>query len=160
MSITGNDFNDAAIKKFIYEVSNCSSTLTLALNLVMSYELSFEQKAKFKQSIIRNNLFYDNYNNNNELGEINLHNLLNQIFYADLNEKITSWQVRVRIIELKHLIGINETVYCVVEIGDQKFRTKEKHIDNLLFNDDDEVRLSSYFKILIKNSHLLMMNKL
>lgn len=108
-------------------MSSCTSTLTLALNLIMSYELSFDQKAKFKKTIIKSNLLFDNsYGNSNELGEINLPNFLSQLFYTDLNEKITSWQVRVRIIELKHLVGINENVYCIVEIGDKKFKTKRK----------------------------------
>lgn len=126
------------VKNFIYDVGFCTSTLNLALNLLVSYELSYEQKEEFKKTLIKFNPYDDPYE---ELNEINLHNLIDQIFNPiDLNEeKITSWQVRVRIIELKHIAGINETVYCVIEIGDQKFRSKEKSLENLNYSNDDQV---------------------
>jgi hypothetical protein len=120
------------IKNFFDEIGNSSLLLTLALNLIMSYELSFEQKAKFKKSLIKNNPY------NFDLNEVNPINFLSELFESESNEKITSWQVRVRIIELKHLSGSNETVYCVVQIGDSRYRTKEKTFDNLLFSDEDD----------------------
>lgn len=70
-----------------------------------------------------------------------LHSLMQQIFYSD-DEKITAWQVRVRIVELKHLVvgvPLGQLVYCVIDIGGKKFRTKEKQIDALNFDADDEV---------------------
>ena len=105
----------------------------------MNFELSYEQKEKFKKALTRNNSF--DYFESNDLNDFNRYNLLNQFFrFEQFNEKITSWQVRVKIIELKNLVGTNETVYCEVEIGDYKFRTREKSIDYLNFsNEEDEV---------------------
>ena len=37
------------------------------------------------------------------------------------------------------MIGINETVYCIINVGDLKFKTREKYIDNLQFYDENEV---------------------
>ena len=57
-------------------------------------------------------------------------------------EKITAWQVRVRIVELKHLVvgaPIGQLVYCLVEIDGNRFRTRPKQIDALNFEEDDEV---------------------
>ena len=116
-------------------MSNSSATLSLALNLIMSYELSFEQKASFKKALVKNNPLSSSY----EWNDVKSHMLLNQLFYDTSLLRITSWQVRVVIHELRHLAGSNETVYCLVEIGDQKFKTKEKHIDSLSFENDNQV---------------------
>jgi hypothetical protein len=66
---------------------------------------------------------------------------MQQIFFVE-EEKITSWQVRVRIVELKHLVvgaPLGQLVYLVVEIGEKRFRTRDKQIDALDFDNDDEV---------------------
>ena len=76
---------------------------------------------------------------NETLNDINTHNLISQLFYTESDEKITSWQVKVRIIEIKHLVGLNKAVYCIVKIGNQIFRTKEKSIENLDLSNEDEV---------------------
>jgi hypothetical protein len=105
----------------------------------MGYELSIEKRDRLKTFLL------DNEYESEVLDDLNTHNFLGQLFYTEQDEKITSWQVKVRIIEIKHLIGISESVYCIVEIGDQKFRTKEKSIDNLDFNNEDEVKKTSLF---------------
>ena len=70
-----------------------------------------------------------------------LHALMQQMLYTN-EEKITAWQVRVRIVELKHLVvgaPIGQLVYCLVEIDGNRFRTRPKQIDALNFEEDDEV---------------------
>ena len=138
------------------EVGICPISLSLALNLIMSYELAYEQKGKYRQDTrkslneheiikkifitkgILKKLLVKNNPYENQFNETNSHSFLDQIFYTNPNaDKITSWQIRVKIIELRHLVGSNETVYCLVEIADQKFRTKEKRIDDLHFKDDE-----------------------
>ncbi|CAF0895015.1 unnamed protein product, partial [Brachionus calyciflorus] len=136
LDIIVNELNDETVFKWLKQVCKCSSTLNLALILIMSFELNNDQKAKFRKSIIRNN-FSLNPIESTYTNEIFLPNLLSQIFYTDLNEKIHSWQVRVRIIELKLLLGVEGTIYCIVDIGDQKFRTKDKSINNLQFEDEE-----------------------
>jgi hypothetical protein len=112
----------------------------------MPFQINTTQKYLFKKSVIKNNPFLDKtnsyyyYNKYEQNNDLNSHYILNQLFYSEYdNEKITSWQIRIRLIEIKNLIGINETVYCIIEIGDKKFKTKEKYIDNLQFYDDDMV---------------------
>lgn len=77
--------------------------------------------------------------NNREQEELknqkNLKNYLHSSLYANMNKKSNSWQIRVNIIELKYLHGNNENVYCLVEIGDQSFKTSVKKIDFLKFNE-------------------------
>ena len=131
-----HELGDEAVRTLVHEVSSSSSTLSLALNLIMSYELSYEQKASFKKSLIKNNPFYFNYESN----EIKTHILINQLFYDIHYLRITSWQVRVILHELKHLTSSgNEVVYCVVDIGGHKFKSKETQIDNLNFENDKQV---------------------
>ncbi len=116
-------------------MSNSSSTLSLSLNLILSFELDSEQKALFKKFLIKNNPF----GFKSDWNEVKTHIFLNQIFYDTHYLKITSWQVRVVLHEVKHLAGSNETVYCIVEIADQKFKSKEKLIDNFKFENENQI---------------------
>jgi len=135
VSVLANRFDDELVKTFILEVSSSSSTLSLALNLIMSFELSIEQKSSFKKYIIKNNPFDFNYNWN----EVKTRIFLSQLFYDTHYLKVTSWQVRVVLHEIKHLTGSNETVYCIVEIANQKFKSKEKLIDNFKFENENQI---------------------
>lgn len=145
------------IQSFLSEVGYCTSTLNLALNLLISYELTHERKERLKQQLLSNQTYnelanhsstsrnHSSSSHNDEEQELNviahLHSLMQQIFYVE-EEKITSWQVRVRIVELKHLVvgaPLGQLVYLVVEIGEKKFRTRDKQIDALDFDNDDEV---------------------
>ena len=90
----------------------------------MSYKIIPEYKKSFKNSIIKNN----NFNDYCEWNEVKSHLLFNQLFDDTSLLKITKWQCRVVLHELKRLSGPFQTVYCIVEIGDQKFKTKEKNI--------------------------------
>ena len=51
--------------------------------------------------------------------------------------KVKSWLARLKLIEIKDLYGPSETVYCVVQLGTQKYTSIEKSIQTLKF---DEVR--------------------
>ena len=64
-----------------------------------------------------------------------LDNSSSKIFASKLMNKVTSWQVRVQIIEIKYLLGTNEEVFCQVEIGGNKFTTANKRIGSLTFNE-------------------------
>jgi hypothetical protein len=61
--------------------------------------------------------------------------LVPHLLTKNLNNKVTTWQVRVNLIELRHIIGNNERVYCMVEIGDQRFYSSVKSIERLKFNE-------------------------
>jgi hypothetical protein len=58
---------------------------------------------------------------------------INESFYNELN----SWQIRVRIIRMKYLLGLTENTlcYCKIKIGDEEFKTKEKPIESLNYNE-------------------------
>jgi hypothetical protein len=101
----------------------------------MSFELSIELKSSFKKYIIKNNPFDFNYNWN----EVKTRIFLSQLFYDTHYLKVTSWQVRVVLHEIKHLTGSNETVYCIVEIANQKFKSKEKPIENFKFENENQI---------------------
>jgi hypothetical protein len=63
-------------------------------------------------------------------------NYFSQILQASkLYNKITSWVVRVDLIEIKNLVGSNENVFCIIEIGDQKYKTSVKQFDKLIYNE-------------------------
>jgi hypothetical protein len=51
--------------------------------------------------------------------------------------KIDNWQIRVRIIKLKYLLGITENTlcYCTIKIGDHEFKTSIKSSNDLSFNE-------------------------
>lgn len=166
MSLSSTFDDGGALQSFLSEVNYCPVTLSLALNLLISYELSYERKELLKRHLMSNQLFSElrsstrsnaaisrsnksslkmSQPKNEDEEEHNvvahLHALMQQLFFEE-EEKITSWQVRVRLVEFKHLIvgaPLGQLVYCIVEIGDKKFKTKEKQIDALNFEDDDQV---------------------
>ena len=51
----------------------------------------------------------------------NLTNLYNKLVNKNLNPKMTSWQIKVQLIEIKNLFGNNKSVYCLVKIDNQVF---------------------------------------
>ena len=124
---------DELVRKFIFEVGRTPSLLTLALNFVFKYELDEIIKVNINKLLIKHNPF-SNYDFN---FHESAHNLLNQYFSMETEEMLTNWQITVTLLEIKNLIGVNEKVFCLVEIGDKKFYTREKHIDRLQFNEED-----------------------
>jgi hypothetical protein len=85
---------------------------------------------------------FDKYkdNNKNRSNIVNLNNsskspIVPQLLTPQLNNKITSWQIRLNLIEIKHLLGNNENVYCSIQIGHQSFTSSVKPIDRLKFNE-------------------------
>lgn len=162
---------DLSLDSFLAEINYSPMTLNLAFNLLLSFELPYEQKELLKQKLMASRYVY------NDIGDIptrprriprssktvrtsadrledddtevnmatHLHALMQHVFFAE-EEKITSWQVRVRIVDIKHLVvgtSLGQVVYCIIEIGDKHFRTRDKQVDALKFDDDDEV--SKYF---------------
>jgi hypothetical protein len=61
--------------------------------------------------------------------------LLNDLANKLKSNRLNSWQVRVQLIELKHILGHNENVYCTVQIANQMFKSSVKPVENLKFND-------------------------
>jgi hypothetical protein len=139
ISIITENTDDKNVIKNFFQTIGTNSTLKLALNLLMSYELSYEEKLKFKKSLMKNN---PNDENIYDFNDVCSHSMFNQIFnWNNLRkEKITNWQVRLRLIEIRHLSGLlNEKLYCLIQIGDKFFRTAERNIQNLNFENEDQV---------------------
>jgi hypothetical protein len=68
---------------------------------------------------------------------------------------IKNCRVLVKIIELKFLSGTNENVYCTVQVGNQqKFRTSEKSIETLIFN-EVKTKLNSHQ---VHSTYFLLLN--
>lgn len=115
----------------------------------MSFEIDYSFRLLFRNNITKFKIQSGNWMASYEFEEKNLSSYLSQLFVTDLYEKmISNWQVRLRILDLRHLFGINETVYCVVQIGDKIFRTKDKNIEKLDFN--EVFLLNSIFLGIIK----------
>lgn len=112
----------------------------------MTYEMSFELQKSIKNQLNKNNYVFKMLKDAYDLNEFqNSHNnLMNQFFKTEniYNEESISWQIRVRIIEIKNLTGSNQNVFCVIQIGDNIFRTKQRHIDKLQFNNGDDNQVS------------------
>lgn len=60
---------------------------------------------------------------------------VSQLISKRYSNRLTSWQVRVNLIEIRHLLGTNKDVYCIIRIGDQVFRTNTKPIDKLKYHE-------------------------
>lgn len=137
-------------------IGSSPTLLKLAINLIMSYELNNELQEHIKNQLKQNNLLYKLFNDEIELYDYqNSHdNLMKQFFKTDLKnifyDEPISWQIQLRIIEIKNLNAtLNQNVYCVVQIGDNEFRTKTRLVDKLQFNngDDSQVKTKYNFKL-------------
>ena len=65
-------------------------------------------------------------------------NIINLIGNEQFTAKIlNSWQIRVRILKLKYLLGIKEntSIYVKVSIGEQDFSTQIKQVNDLTFTE-------------------------
>jgi hypothetical protein len=107
--------------------------LAFAIDLIEYYELSLEDKERIR-GIIRLSCNY-------EWTDATRNIYFSHIFNEANREPINSWQVKVKLHELelhelKHYKGLNETIDCYVEIGNQKFKTKEKNINDLNFENE------------------------
>lgn len=69
--------------------------------------------------------------------------LVNQLLKDDKTSKVTSWLVKIQLLEIKHLMGTYRNIYCTVKIGDQLFKSSVKSVDKPRFN---EVKLYLIFK--------------
>lgn len=83
--------------------------------------------------------------------------LVPYLLTKNLNNKLHTWQVKVNLIELKFILGTDEDVFCVVEIGPYRFQSRTKHIDRLKFNEVftskfENVRSQKFFNYLVKIS--------
>ncbi len=60
--------------------------------------------------------------------------------YNKFINSVTSWLIRVNIIELRNVSGQNENVYLTVNVGDKLFRTRAKPINNTVLKYDELFR--------------------
>lgn len=73
--------------------------------------------------------------NDTETANINNLELRDNIFF---NQKVlNSWQINIRLIKLKYLLGIKENTlfYCTIKIDEQEFQTTIKSINCLTFDE-------------------------
>ncbi|CAF0876645.1 unnamed protein product [Brachionus calyciflorus] len=117
-----------------FSLKNAIGKATLSLAQVAynpNYILNDETLVDAEDNIVNEHL--QNLSNTNNLENIKPSNLLTG--KRSFN-KLTSWQVRVNLIEIRHLLGTNKEVYCTVKIGDnQIFKSTIKQIDKLRFNE-------------------------
>ena len=129
-------YDGEIIKDFINEtVGKSQETLAFFIDLMEKYELNSEQKSKFKEVLINCNPFRCEY----EWTDVRRVFFFNHIFHEANTLMIKKWNVKLVIRELqglKHSTGLNELVYCQIEIGKQTFKTKEKMIDDLKFDNE------------------------
>jgi len=84
-----------------------------------------------------NMILSNDENTRNNLNQLNTKAIysLNDLANKLKSNRLNSWQVRVQLIELKHILGHNENVYCTVQIANQTFKSSVKPVENLKFND-------------------------
>lgn len=73
---------------------------------------------------------------------------INIFFYllnASASSSLTSWQIKVQLIEIRNLFGNNKNIYSMVSIGDQTFKSSIKSVDKLRFNEVKNTILSLYY---------------
>ena len=85
ISIITENTDDKNVIKNFFQTIGTNSTLKLALNLLMSYELSYEEKLKFKKSLMKNN---PNDENIYDFNDVCSHSMFNQIFFRIIEQTI------------------------------------------------------------------------
>jgi hypothetical protein len=121
--------------EFVKKVDISSVILAFAIDLLEYFELGSENKENIRRKILEKK----SQNCSFEWTDVRRHVYFNHIFNEPKMHSKKSWQVRVVLHELRirHYTGINEIVYCQVDIGGKKQqKTKETHIDNLIFENE------------------------
>jgi hypothetical protein len=140
ISISCDEIDEETFEKFKSYIGSSNVLLKLAINLLMTYELNTESQESLKRNLRKNKLMKLDELNDLSQFQSSHNNLMNQFFKNDnfIQQSLT-WQIRVRIIEIKNLIGSNQqNVYCLVQIGEHSFKTVSRHIDKLQFNNGDD----------------------
>jgi len=140
ISISCDEIDEETFEKFKSYIGSSNVLLKLAINLLMTYELNTESQESLKRNLRKNKLM--KLDELNDLSQFqSSHNILMNQFFKNDNfiQQSLTWQIRVRIIEIKNLIGSNQqNVYCLVQIGEHSFKTVSRHIDKLQFNNGDD----------------------
>ena len=126
---------DNKLAEFVKKVDISSVTLAFAIDLLEYFELQQINKENMRRKILEKK----SQNCSFEWTDVRRHVYFNHIFNEAKMHSKKSWQVRVVLHELRirHYTGINEIVYCQVDIGGKKQRkTKETHIDHLIFENE------------------------
>ena len=93
-----------------------------------------------------------NQRKNNSSSSNNPRSLVKQILSSKLNNKITSWQIRVRVVELKYILGkLNDHIYFCVDIGNEQFKSSVKTLDNLYFDEVFNARIEGIKSQIVLN---------
>jgi hypothetical protein len=102
--------------------------MAYAINIILNYEIENRLKIKFRQKLeeLRPNKY--------DFSPLSNYIKFNAMMSTHLDEEKNDWQVRLRLIKLKHIPGVNNMVYCIIQIGDRKFRTKTKSLNDLNFD--------------------------
>jgi hypothetical protein len=140
ISISCDEIDEETFEKFKSYIGSSNVLLKLAINLLMTYELNTESQESLKRNLRKNKLMKLDELNDLSQFQSSHNNLMNQFFKNDnfIQQSLT-WQIRVRIIEIKNLIGSNQqNVYCLVQIGEHSFKAVSRHIDKLQFNNGDD----------------------
>jgi hypothetical protein len=119
------------LAEFVKKVDISSVILAFAIDLLQYFELPENMRRKILEKKSQNCSF--------EWTDVRRHVYFNHIFNEAKMHSKKSWQVRVVLHELRirHYTGINEIVYCQVDIGGKKQqKTKETHIDDLIFENE------------------------
>jgi hypothetical protein len=122
-----NNYSNLIIKNAIGR-----ATLSLA-QLAFNPNMIIKESSDDSSSVIVDDLSLKSSSLN-----LNQQSPINIFFYLlnnNLFTKITSWQIKVQLIEIKNIFGNNKNVYCTVRIGDQLFKSSLKSVDKLRFNE-------------------------
>jgi hypothetical protein len=104
--------------EFVKKVDISSVILAFAIDLLEYFELGSENKENIRRKILEKK----SQNCSFEWTDVRRHVYFNHIFNEAKMHSKKSWQVRVVLHELRirHYTGINEIVYCQVDIGGKK----------------------------------------
>ena len=128
---------------YLRQISESDSRVMEADNFQLKQNLRRTEHTSVPGSLYKFSIYNNikNWGDNNffSMQLKNLENSSSKVLASKLMNIVTSWQVRVQIIEIKYLFGTNEQVYCKVEIGGETSRkigrTTTKNIGDLNFNE-------------------------
>ena len=154
-----SDFNTSQETSLKNKNQALSSSLCLK-NAIGKATLSLAQVAYNPNFILNDEMIKDEEFINEMLKNLSdskglrMDKYVSQLLCKRQSNRLTSWQVRVNLIEIRHLLGTNKEVYCIINIGNQVFKSNTKPIDKLKYLEVftarfDNIRSSKLFSQLL-----------
>lgn len=155
-----SDFNTSHQETSLKNKNQALSSSLCLKNAIGKATLSLAQVAYNPNFILNDEMIKDEEFINEMLKNLSdskglrMDKYVSQLLCKRQSNRLTSWQVRVNLIEIRHLLGTNKEVYCIINIGNQVFKSNTKPIDKLKYLEVftarfDNIRSSKLFSQLL-----------